>query len=195
MRTIITYLILLASIGMHGQKTYLKIHKDNKVENTIMYPPGSKFELRNQHNYIILKYSETPKIQEIDGDYKLIVFPSYKKGKDIYKLTKGAKVELKLTSLFDKSNDNHITYSDGQNITVDKIVSDSRTLKGKKNLIFELSNGIQFEYFDGKYNAHLDNQYLNIKGKYVIESKLGILKINFNPNNGEIWYFFEKAKR
>lgn len=56
---------------------------------------------------------------------------------------------------------------------------------------FKLSNGIEFSYVDGKYNATLNNKYLDIKGKYVIDSKLGILKISFNPNNGETWWVFE----
>ena len=57
---------------------------------------------------------------------------------------------------------------------------------------FEISNGITFTYKDGEYTSTLNDKKLEIDGKYVIESKLGTLKISFNPRNGETWWVFEE---
>ena len=59
---------------MTAQKTYLKIVQDG---HATYYPPGTRFQLKNPHGYIILKYSETPRVENIDGDYTLIVSPNW----------------------------------------------------------------------------------------------------------------------
>tara|TARA_R110001632_G_scaffold43376_1_gene109949 strand:- start:100494 stop:101081 length:588 start_codon:yes stop_codon:yes gene_type:complete len=195
MKTIITTIILLLSIGINAQNTYLKIHKDDTLENTISYPPGTEFELRNEHNYIILKDNKTPRIFEIDGNYKLIVFPSYKTEKDVYELTKGAKVELRLTKKFEKPANENIFYIDENSLKSEKKVTDSTIKKGKKNLVFKMSNGIKFQYTDGTYFATYYDEYIDVVGKYVIKTKTGTLKLSFNPNNGETWWVFQKVQK
>ena len=190
MKTIVFIVFLASSFCLNAQKTYLKIYKDNSSDNVIMYPPGTKFELRNPQNYIILKNNETPSVHKINGDYTLTVYPNYKKDKDVYKLTKG-KVELALTKDFGKRQNKFIRI-DKNAITAHKKVTDSEVYEGEKNLEFELSNGITFSYKDGKYYAKLKDDYLNIKHKYIIESKLGTLKLSFNSSTGTLWWYFEK---
>ena len=192
MRTITTIILLLISIAAFSQKTYLKVYKDDALTNIIMYPPGTEFELRNQHGYIVLKYSEAPRKLKIENKHKLIVFPDYKKEKDIIHLNEGL-VELALTSEFDDTPSETIAVG-GKKVTAQKILSNSTKIKGKKNLIFTLDNGIVFRYTDGNYYATLGDEYLDITGKYVIKSDLGILRLSFSPNNGQVWWYFEATK-
>tara|TARA_R110000737_G_scaffold352368_1_gene398131 strand:+ start:185 stop:406 length:222 start_codon:yes stop_codon:yes gene_type:complete len=73
-------------------------------------------------------------------------------------------------------------------------VFDSKTRKGEKNARLEFSNGIIFNYDDGKFNATLDGDYLDINGKYLIQSYLGVIKLSYSPKSGEIWWVFEPKK-
>lgn len=185
---------LVISMPVSAQKTYLKITKSNKVYDYVMYPPGTKFELKNAHGYIVFKNSENPGALDITEDHTLYVFPSWKKEADVFKLTEG-RVEKILTSQFARSG--HIKKSIAVNgVTAEYTTSDSKTMEDKKNLIFKLSNGITFEYNNGKYKAYLNKEenYLHIEGKYLIESDFGILKLSFNPSNGIVWWIFEPVK-
>lgn len=189
--TIITISLLL-SISSFSQKTYLAIYQDDLKESVIMYPPGTEFELRNEHNYIILKYSETPRVFEMDGKYTLIVKPDYKDEPDVFEFDNAGQIELSETIRYGQSDSNKYESSSGYNgVTAEKILTDSKTTDGSKNLEFKLSNGIIFRYIDGIYNAILNGDYLDIKGKYMIASDLGTLKLSFNPKTGTVWWVFE----
>ncbi|WP_298894470.1 hypothetical protein [uncultured Psychroserpens sp.] len=193
---VITLALILASSQTFAQNTYLKIYTDDTPESVIMYPPGTDFELKTKEGYIVMKNNNTPKIFEIDDDYTLFVYPNYKESSDVFKLNKG-KVELALTSRFsDKDPKEETLFIDDSNITSHQKITDSKINSGLKNLEFELSNGIMFKYTDGKYKAYFkkEENYLNIKGKYLIESKLGVLKLSFNPKNGQVWWVFEAKK-
>jgi hypothetical protein len=191
MKTLITLLIAWLSFTMHAQKTYLKIEKDSTLESVIMYPPGTEFELKNKHGYTVLKDNKTPRIFEIDGNYQLTVFPSYKKGKDVYYLEKGAKVILETVRLQKDQKSNSYSYSNASNVKFDADITDSKTKEGMKNLLLTLSNGIQFEYKDGQSKATLNGKPLTFEGKYVVKTQLGTLKVSFNPKTGEAWWVFE----
>ena len=194
MKTIVTSLILIISLISNAQNTYLKFKVDDKESKYIMYPPGTKFEVKTKEGYIQMKNSENPYKLDIESNgFRLYVYPTYKSTKDLYHLEKGASVELVLTKHFIDSENNNSHYKYNSETGIKKI-TDSKTLKGKKNLYFKLSNGIEFTYKDGKYNALLNDTYLDIKGKYIINSKLGTLKLSFNPNNGETWWVFENKK-
>jgi hypothetical protein len=191
MKKIITLLIMLASFAMQAQKTYVKITQDNK---TVSYPPGTQFELKNPHGYIVLKYSQTPRVQTIDGDYELILHPDYRTEKEVVKLKKGDKVELVLSHYSEKTDPgNHYGYLDQSAILADKQVTDSPKQKGKKNLTLKLNNGIKFVYEDGNYYAKLRKKYVDVQGKYLIETDLGTLKVSFNPDSGVVWWIFEEG--
>lgn len=186
---------LLASLCFvmfgYSQNTYLKITKSDKANDYEMYPPGTKFELKNAHGYIIFKNSDEPGIIEIDEDYTLYVYPSWKNDADVFKLTDG-KVEKILTSGYSKTQLKEYSIK-SNGVSAEYTVKDSEALEGKKNLKFKLSNGITFEYNDGKYRAYLNEEenYINIDGNYLVESDSGILKLSFNPNTGVVWWVFE----
>lgn len=194
MKTFVTSLILMVSLINNAQNTYIKFKVDDKESKYIMYPPGTKFEVKTKEGYIQMKNSENPYKLYIESEgFRLYVYPTYKSEKDVYHLEKGASLELVLTKHFKDNDSNNLNYNHNS-LTGLKKITDSKSLESKKNLYFKLSNGIEFSYVDGKYNATLNNKYLDIKGKYVINSKLGTLKISFNPNNGETWWVFESKE-
>ncbi|TCK68886.1 hypothetical protein DFQ05_0396 [Winogradskyella wandonensis] len=184
-------LCLFISIAGYSQTTYLKITKSNEANDYEMYPPGTEFELKNEHGYIIFKNSDDPGEIDIDGNYTLYVYPSWKDSADVFKLKEG-RVEKVLTSSYKENHsDEYSIKSNG--VTANYSVTDSREIEGKKNLKFKLSNGITFIYEDLKYRAYLNDEdnYIRIQGKYLIESEIGTLKLSFNPSNGVVWWVFE----
>lgn len=187
----ISILLFLTCNLSYGQKTYLKVQLSKDKTNVVYYPPGTQFELKNKHGYTLLKYSETPKVYKIDEEHTLYVYPNYKENAEKFKLKPGSRVELALTKNFGKERRKNIVINKYA-INAYKKVFNSEKIKGKKNLEFELTNGVKFEYIDGKYNASLKGKYLDIKGKYLIKSKLGLLRLSFNPTSGEVWWIFEK---
>lgn len=189
----ITFLMLMVySLNSTAQSTYLKFTNTGK-NTSISYAPNTKFEVKNKHGYIQMKNANSPYQLKIEEEgYTLTVYPSYKNGKDIYTLNKGAIIERIIAK--DNTNDySNYTISNAK-VTSSKKVTKSLVKKNKYNLEFELSNGIRFTYKDGKYTSTLNDKKLDIDGKYVIESKLGTLKISFNPRNGETWWVFEEKK-
>lgn len=193
MKMIMIVIMSLFMANAHSQSTYLKFtNTENKT--AISYAPNTKFEVKNEHGYIQMKNADSPYQLKIEDEgYTLTVYPTYKKGKDVYRLNKGALVERIVTTenmLYEHAN----FYTNGNKVTGTKKVTKSLTKDNTYNLDFELSNGISFSYIDGKYNAKLDDQYLDVKYKYVIKSKLGTLKLSFNPRNGETWWVFEEKK-
>ncbi|WP_111683902.1 hypothetical protein [Winogradskyella tangerina] len=183
--------ILFISVGT-AQKTYLKITKGEQEHDIIMYPPGTKFELKTKEGYIIFKNSDDPGVIDIHEKHTLYVYPDWKDDADVFVLTEG-KVEKLLTYKFSDSDDSHDNTLMSNGVTATSNVTDSETLEGKKNLEFTLSNGISFNYTDGLFSATLDNKPLTIKHKYLVYSDLGVLKLSFNPSNGKVWWVFESA--
>lgn len=189
------FLFIILTIAYNNasmaQKTYLKIQKGPSERSVVMYPPGTEFELRNEHGYIVMKNSDTPYSLEIKSRHKLTVSPNYKNEKDIFILTEG-KVEKVLTARFmAKESRMETLFIDDRNVTAHKKVTESNLRKGYKNLEFELSNGISFTYKDGKYSAMFRNAKIEITGKYLINTEIGILKLSFDPKTGVVWWVFE----
>lgn len=79
-------------------------------------------------------------------------------------------------------------------ISATKTVTHSKVKKGRKNLVLKFTNGIKFSYIDGKTGATLNGKDIYVKGKYLVYSKLGVVKISFNPKNGETWWVFDADK-
>ncbi len=58
----------------------------------------------------------------------------------------------------------------------------------------EFNNDVVFYYRDGEAKAYQNGKDLKIKGKYLIYTNTGIIKLSYNPRNKEIWYVFDKYK-
>ncbi len=193
MKQIITIICCLAWLNSSAQKTYLRIFKNGESNKVISYPPGTQFDLKNQHGYIQLKYSETPRVFEINEPFTIHVYPSYKKGKDVFQLKKGAVVELAKTPVYQEID--KITNKKDRGIldaSFTSMVTESIKYKGKKNLKFTYETHTVFQYIDGTYEAFYKGQKVEITGKYLIPTPEGTLKISFNDESGKVWWIFEK---
>ncbi|WP_412560369.1 hypothetical protein [Winogradskyella sp. MIT101101] len=191
---IILAMFLCTALISYSQRTFLKITQSENAIDVIVYPPGTKFELKTKEGYIVFKNSDDPGTLDIDDEYTLYVYPSWKDAVDVFKLTEG-KVEKVLTSTY-TDDENNSQSTENNDVTAHFTVSDSKEREGKKNLNFKLSNGITFIYEDDKYRAYLNEEdnYIRIKGTYVIETELGTLKLSFNPSNGVVWWVFDKKQ-
>ncbi|GGI57966.1 hypothetical protein [Winogradskyella haliclonae] len=186
--------ILLFCLSGFAQKTYLKVTKSNEPNDYVMYPPGTKFELKTKEGYIVFKNSDDPGSIDIEEKYILYVYPNWKDEAEILELTEG-KVEKLLTYKFrDSRKTSDVKRIHNHGVTASSNVTNSKTIEDKKNLEFVLSNGIKFTYKDGVYNATLNEEKLAIKYNYIIYSDLGTLKLSFNSNNGKVWWIFEPVK-
>jgi hypothetical protein len=189
MKTIITLLIMAVSNLGFAQNIYLKISEENKT--SVSYPPGTTFELKNKHGYIILKESETPLIYKIDESYTLTVFPTYKKEKDVYNLING-KIELISNAEYIIGIPHEKSVYQSYGVSLDKTTYSSSTInKGESNVVLEFSNNVVFYYTDGDVRATLNSIDVEIKGKFLIYSESGVVKISFNPKNKDLWWTYE----
>lgn len=188
-KSLLGLLAMIFTLVLNAQKTYLKITKSNEANDYVMYPPGTKFELKTKEGYLIFKNSDDPGVIEIKETYTLYVYPDWKDDADVFELTEG-KVEKVLTSSYSETN--HGTYT-SNGVTANYNVTDSEEFEGEKNLEFKLSNGLTFIYEDKKYRAFLSesDNYVRIKGRYIISCELGTLKISFNEKTGKTWWVFE----
>lgn len=195
MKNCITLLTLLIAMSTAAQKTYLRIFKDSTKAEMIAYPPGTAFELKNRHGYIQLKNSETARKFYIKEPFTIHVYPSYKQKPDKISLATGALVELALTQNYANTAEiNKKSRPDKQEVIARKTLTDSRKRKAEKNLVFKLSNGWVFNYVDGHYFATFKDKYLVIRGKYIMATQDGVLKLSYDPTSGKVWWVYEKNK-
>ncbi len=191
-KRILTLVLLFFAAFINAQKTYLKVTKSDKTYDYMIYPPGTKFELKNQEGDIILSDSDEPGMMTFDENFTLYVYPSWKDEAEIFKLRNG-KVEKLLTSNFSrKTLIGHSVNNNG--ITMKKTLVKSDINPELYNATFKFSNGIVATYTDGEFKASLNGERLRAEYKYIIYSDLGVLKLSFNPRNSETWWIFEEKK-
>jgi len=76
-------------------------------------------------------------------------------------------------------------------VKVEKQLSTFDRFPYRYNVQLDFSNGVQSKYFDGTVTATQAGKDLTIDGKYLVQTKNGMLKISFDPKDGEMWYVFE----
>ncbi len=59
------------------------------------------------------------------------------------------------------------------------------------NLLVVFNNGVVFKYEDGTVRAWLNNKEVNVTNHYLVDTPEGLLKISFDPKDGEFWYVFD----
>ncbi|GAA4817279.1 hypothetical protein [Litoribaculum gwangyangense] len=187
------FILIVMTLSIQSQNTYLKITEDDKI--SVSYPPGTKFELKDNLGYIILKESDTELVYKIDSDYTLEVFPTYKKDKDVYNLTNG-KIELVSNADYMNAIKHKKGAYQSYGVSLDKAsYMDSTVKKGETNTVLEFSNGVVFKYTDGNVSAIWNDEEVEVKGKYLIYSDAGVVKISYNPKNKEMWWTYEPNEK
>lgn len=191
MKKLIYIMIILAANLSFAQHKYLQIHETDDSQGVIMYPPGTYFELKDEKGNLVVSQKTIGTRFEIDAPHTLYVFPSWKDGTDEFELVDG-RIEMVSTYLYPKNNQVSKGYA-SNGVTVEKVLSNSSDPE-KKNVELIFSNGIKFYYTDGMPTAFLNDEPLDIEGKYIIRSKIGITKLSFNPKTGVVWWVFEPAR-
>lgn len=182
---------MLVSLCGFSQKTFLMIYKSDHKDDVISYPPGTPFELRDADDNLIFTEKNFEGEFKIKFPHTLFISPSWKKEKDIFKLTEGF-VVVELTEDYFRYSDNNVPES-SHGVTVNKTLIRSGLGKDTKNVKLEFSNGIIFTYIDGKAAATLKGKPLKVENKYLIYSELGIIRVSYNPKSGTVWWVFEPA--
>lgn len=177
---------------------------NEEPEKVIYYPEGSSYKI-----YLTKKDAEPIKMEDkviYEGDIQLTIYPKYRKYKPEHFDIKGKRLRIFKTAkaAFDAgfgadwNYDNSYTsqevvsksnFSNG--ITLKKSLTVSKKNPNNYNATLTFSNGIVFNFNDGKYNAKMKGKYVDIKGEYMVKVKEGILKFSYNPSNGEVWWIFE----
>ncbi|WP_378172732.1 hypothetical protein [Aquimarina sp. SS2-1] len=198
---IITILLMTSSVSKAAltlnDHYYLQIVLNDGTN--VSYPPGTGFLLENKNGNNILNPSKLIELRsyKINNENTLYVFPTYKTTPDVYDITEGT-LYMKLAEYIDKKTTNQNRVKD----KVKNISSNNVSLLKKRffdysdengyDTSIEFSNDVIFYFRDGKAEAWQQGETLKIEGKYIIYSKLGIIKLSYNPFNKEIWYVFEK---
>lgn len=189
MKTIVTILLLTASSFGFSQNIYLKISEKDKL--SVSYPPGTTFELKNDQGNIVLKDIDSVLVYKIHSPHTLEIFPSYKQGKDIYQLTNG-KIELVSNLDYMNSIKHKKGYYQSNGVTLLKSTyTKSSVNENETNVALEFSNGVMFFYKDGKVSAKLNDNEVDVKGRYLVYSDSGVVKISYNPKIKELWWAYE----
>ncbi len=189
MKALVLLFAALWCTSLSAQETYLKIYKTDEQHDQIMYPPGTKFEVRDAEGNLLFNETNYSGEFQVNQAITLTVRPNYKNDADVYELSEG-KIELAKTKDFFPTQPKKKKYH-SYGVEAKKEVSNSKILDGMKNLTLTFSNGVIFNYIDGKASASLHGESLKIKGKYLVYSELGVAKVSFNPSTGTTWYVFE----
>ena len=211
--TWILALLSCLSINVNGQihdALILVMDKPGTdILEVIQYPPGTEYKVLDTEGNQVRLYEKVKHILSYEGDFVLEVRPDYKPGADRYEKTdlrlrithsnEGA-IAIDLPSLYKRlwhhkpEHDLTKKYDYGQytgDVTLTKKLIPSNKIPNTFNVEARFSNGIEFSYTDGKAEASLDGKELEIEGKFIIKSELGLAKLSFNPHNGVVWYVFE----
>ena len=207
---------LLAQDNPYDFMTIVVEKENGTVDQLVYYPEGSTHQVKSVNNQVIAVDSSSAGLFIYEGNLELVIFPQYRKEKPDYYSIRKQKLKVYTTAkaafaagfgsgwgyeyadIYKK--DKPVAYSktvssyQSNGVSTEKELIPSSTNADQYNLKMTFSNGIVFTYTDGKYKATLDGEELYIKGKYLIESKLGTAKLSFNPSNGEVWWVFEKIK-
>ncbi|MEN0050109.1 MAG: hypothetical protein AAF806_23800 [Bacteroidota bacterium] len=179
------------------------IDKTEAERLVLEYPTGTTYKVLNT-NDIAIEGKEQESVTIYDAnDYKLIIYPTYKKSPDIFKF-KNQQIKIlesvshvdpiKFHQSISTAKDNNYGQYSGD-VKIEKLLVKSKQFPEEYNCVLTLSNGIVFSYIDGEAAATFYDEILDIKGKYVFESELGTTKLSYNPKNGEVWYFFESSEK
>lgn len=186
----------MLSVSVTAGNDYLRI--EIGTELFLNYPKGTFAKVYLPEGYLIYSGDKSKSNFEYEGDFKVEVFPSYSDRVDVFdKVNSKLKIRVPKTM---QQNDPHlevpgsnkrVTNKDGAYIgpvSCTKEIVLSEEIPGTYNLNLQLSNGVYFQYLDGKAQAFKDGWELTIKGKYILYTEKEEIKISFNPSTGKSWY-------
>ena len=171
MQTCILALLFLFVFNIQAQD-YYEIRTENEL--VYNYPKNIDFTVTNE-NGTTSKVTLNKKYKEIS------IMASWSENPETYK---------NATITLVKRNDSYnVTVSKPQ--LLEKKIKKSTTIENSYTLKAVFSNGLVFEFADGHASAQQNDITLEIKNKYLVQTKEGLFKISFYPKNGEFWYVID----
>ena len=197
-------IITIISSIANAQSRYLKITLSETAHDNVSFPPGTKFELKNNNDELVYSHVDSANTFVITKKHKLVVYPNWKQTTDVFHITNG-KIEQIDTKDFGKRSTkktvkygsktytyNPDKYTNG--LSMKKTLEVSEANPNVFNATFKFSNGIVATYRDGEFKAKLDGKDLIVGYKYFIYMETGIIKLSFRPSDGETWWVFDPVK-
>jgi hypothetical protein len=171
MKNVITLLIILTTSSIQAQDYYQITTENNIIFN---YPKNIELTLTDE-NDSISKIAINKKYNEIR------IITSWNKNPELYKNA--------TITLVNRNNPYHEAGPKPQ--LLEKKIKKSTTVKNSYTLKAIFSNGLIFEFIDGKVSAKQNEIELEIKNKYLVQTNEGLFKLTFYPKKGEFYYVIE----
>ncbi len=189
-------LFCLSLVPIHGQENrYLKITLED--DTAVSFPPNTRFLMEDTNGKILLYPDRLEELSsyDISQAVKLYVFSSWKEDPDVFELN-GGRLSLESPRLLaygkpKRKKKSKSSYGDPIGISKKRTIANS---DGTNDLSLVFDNGIIFYYKDGEASAWLNGEPLVIEAEYIIKSKLGTIKISYDPYTTIIWYVFEASE-
>ena len=171
MKYLITLLIILIVSTIQAQDYY-----EIKTENHVIYNYPKNIDLTvTDENGEISKIVLNKKYKEIS------IIASWNENPEVYKNSTITLVK-RIDPYYATATKPHL---------LEKKIEKSANIENTYTLKAVFSNGLVFEFVDGKVSAKQNDIELEIKNKYLVQTKEGLFKISFYPKNGEFWYAIE----
>jgi hypothetical protein len=171
MKNLITLLIIIITSTIQAQDYY-----EIKTENNVVYNYPKNIDLT---------------VTNFDGlTSKLVLNKKYKEISIIASWSENPEVYKNATITLVKRDDPYYAPVTKPHL-IEKKIEKSATIENTYTLKAVFSNGLIFEFVDGKVSAKQNDIELEIKNKYLVQTKEGLFKISFYPKKGEFWYAIE----
>ncbi len=198
MKTLIYLFIFSICIHAYGQDYYTIVKKNDEI--TYNYPKNAQITLIDKNGKEKIINGE--EAIDVTGDYTLSIVVPWNDAPEIIK-SNGGRLEV-----FVLSNIYASDYNERKNKTYKKEIKTYKKSYGskpyltnkeitqkEKNGVYELlavfSNGLVFKYSEGKAWAWINGDKVPVTNHYLVESPEGLLKLSFDPKDGEFWYVFD----
>jgi hypothetical protein len=186
MRFILLTIALFTSLGLNAQlNSSLKIEMEDR--NTIIYPPNSKFEVRNQSGDLLYDQNDLKEgsVINIRKGEEITVFTKWADGKDVFN-PKSANISL---SENEKVETKDIPFWEvGRPDIVSEMYSKSGS--GEYNAEIEFEGNIKFIYENGNAEITENGKDLELLGKYIANTSQGMLKLSYEAEKKKLYYVF-----
>ncbi|MGB5944011.1 MAG: hypothetical protein WBG71_14100 [Leeuwenhoekiella sp.] len=194
---IITITLFICSLTF-GQDYFTIVKKNDNVsynypKNVVMMligPDGQQLTLSNEANI------------DVTGDYKVAVYVPWRDTPEIIdaeggqlEIFKLPAEELKARAYTEEksgttSSEKYRHHSNKPKVE-QRTITPSESKPGRYNLLVTFTNALTFKYEDGVARAWQNGDELEVKNKYLVQTPEGLLKLSFDPSDGETWWFFD----
>lgn len=186
---------LLSKIAIAQNSEYLL--RVNTERQEFIYPPNTNFILQNEAEQNILDFKKLKRLRSYnvnsENPVTLYVFNYWNDEPDVFEISSGVLLAEKVENQFMDINEDEEASNEFKN-----------GLEIKKKTFFEsndgygvsiiFNNGVIFYYRDGKATAWQNGKQLEMAGNYIIPSAEGIVKLSSNPDNQDIYYYFQPSE-